>query len=366
MKKAIMLTVCLCLPWQTCLGDMTWYDPIEHGAQVHGHGWPELYGTYRRLPDYAEDVVSPGLWSLSKHSAGLSIVFRSDSPVITVRYKVGGGLSMFHMPSTGVSGIDLYAVDSEGKVRWCFPKFPATVKEEGIQYRYSSLVYHPDSGRYYEYHLYLPLYNSVEKLEIGVEDGSMMEFLPVSTEKPIVVYGTSIAQGACASRPGNAFTNIIDRELGHPVVNLGFSGSGKLEPGVFRLLAEIDAKMYVIDCMPNMEGIPDSICVRMLRGIDILRAAHDCPILLVEHSGCKSEVCDSVSILRHRTDCRLAEAVKALQNEGVPGIHLITENDISMPQDGMVEGTHPNDLGMRALADAYEKAIREILRYHDR
>lgn len=49
------------------------------------------------------------------------------------------------------------------------------------------------------------------------------------TDHPIVLYGTSIAQGACASRPGMAWGNIVSRSLEIPLINLGFSGNGKLE-----------------------------------------------------------------------------------------------------------------------------------------
>ena len=69
---------------------------------------------------------------------------------------------------------------------------------------------------------------------------------------PIVVYGTSIAQGGCASRPGLAWTNILGRKLDRPVINLAFSGNGKLEKELIELLSEIDASLYVLDCLPNL------------------------------------------------------------------------------------------------------------------
>ena len=76
--------------------------------------------------------------------------------------------------------------------------------------------------------------------------------MPLSMEKPVVVYGTSIAQGACATRPGLAWTAILERKLDRPLINLGFSGSGQLEKSVIDLMAEIDAKLYILDCLPNL------------------------------------------------------------------------------------------------------------------
>ena len=82
-----------------------------------------------------------------------------------------------------------------------------------------------------EYGLYLPLYNGVESLKIGV---SMLRRLPGSRRdaKPVVFYGTSITHGGCASRPGMVHTAILGRRLDRPVVNLGFSGNGRMDAAV--------------------------------------------------------------------------------------------------------------------------------------
>ncbi len=336
-----------------------WVDPLKAGAQVHGQGWAELRGTYSRLPERAKGMVRQKVWNLSRNSAGLSLVFRSNAANIKVRYGVSGSQAMFHMPSTGVSGIDLYATDLQGVRRWCAPDFTPSFRDT-ITYTYSNLTYFPKNrARYYEYHLYLPLYTSVKWLEIGVPEGAMLEFCPETQERPIVVYGTSIAQGACASRPGMCWTGIVERELEHPLVNLGFSGNGKLEPEVFTLMSGIDASLYIIDCMPNMREA-DPVVKLVTEGVRILRSKHDCPILLVEHSGYVNEVTnESRSYYRHLNDS-LASAFAALKAAGYNDIHYLSCDEIALGMDGMVEGVHPNDLGMYRYACAYEKKIREI------
>ena len=102
-----------------------------------------------------------------------------------------------------------------------------------------------------------------------------------SLRKPIVFYGTSITQGGCASRPGMVHTAILQRRLDHPVVNLGFSGNGKMEPEVVELMAEIDASCFVIDCLPNMDA--KEVAERTEPLVRKLREAQPkTPILLVE------------------------------------------------------------------------------------
>ena len=98
-----------------------WADPLKQDFHtVRGQAWQdELKDSYARLPQRAEDKVRKPLWDLSRQSAGLSVAFRSNASEIKVRYVVKGGLSMPHMPATGVSGIDLYATDNNGQERWC-------------------------------------------------------------------------------------------------------------------------------------------------------------------------------------------------------------------------------------------------------
>jgi hypothetical protein len=102
------------------------------------------------------------------------------------------------------------------------------------------------------YCLYLPLYNSPETLEIGIEAGAHLKPLPPRDEKPILFYGTSILHGASAARAGMGIPAIVGRRLRRSVINLAFSGNGKMEPEIADLLAELDPCLFVVDCLPNM------------------------------------------------------------------------------------------------------------------
>lgn len=360
-KLKTLLLACMAstLPFY---GQTVWKNPqAEEFPVVRGQGWQEeLNDTYFRLPARAEQKVRTPIWKLSRHSAGLNIVFRSNAPEIKVRYTVTGGLNMPHMPSTGVSGVDMYATDVDGRRRWCAGKYAF---RDTITYTYRNLSYATSPSKGYEYQLYLPTYNSVKWLEVGVPEGSELRFLPVSKEMPIVVYGSSIAQGACSSRPGMAWPAIIDRVLQHPVINLGFSGNGQQEPETYDFLAEIDAQMFIIDCMPNMNQ--DRIVYiyeRTLNGVRKLRQKSDAPILLVEHSGYVNEAtCVTAEADYRKTNAELRRAYQTLLKEGIKNLHYLTHEELGLTEDSMVEGVHPSDLGMQQYADAYIKKIKEIL-----
>src|SRR5205085_2015483 len=135
-----------------------------------------------------------------------------------------------------------------------------------------------------EFLLYLPLYNGVSSVEIGIAKGSTLAkgpARPPERQKPIVFYGTSITQGGCASRPGMVHTAILGRRLDRPVINLGFSGSGRMEPAMATLLAELDPAVYVLDCLPNMSAA--EVAERMEPFVRTLRKAHPrTPIVMAE------------------------------------------------------------------------------------
>lgn len=332
---------------------MRWSDPLtEQGNVIRGQGWPqELEGTYQRLPSRAEHIVRPAVWRLSENSAGLSVAFMTNSPSITVRYGVSDPFSMDHIPATGVSGVDLYSYDREGIMRWYGSDNKRSFRDT-VTYIYDGITYKGKEG--FEFHLYLPYFNNIEWLEIGTEAGSNFEFLPSDTRKPIVIYGTSIVHGACASRPGMIWTNIVERETRYPAVNLGFSGNALMESEIFDFISEIDASLFIIDAMPNMDHDNEQfILERTISGIKKIRSRSNAPILLIQHAG----YANAPSSEERTANCRacniqLKMAFDSLVNEGIESLYLLPEEANRMEIDDMVEGWHPNDVGMKHIANA--------------
>ncbi|MEZ4772214.1 MAG: SGNH/GDSL hydrolase family protein [Bacteroidia bacterium] len=360
----VFLTLCFSASAQSV--GFRWWNPATAGFPVvEGQAWPgEVAKTYDRLPARAEKTARTDVWNLSRHSAGLMIRFFSNSSDIRVRYHVGPNLQMPHMPATGVSGVDMYAIDAEGKELWCHGKYSFG---DTISYVFDGL--RPNDSfhkRGREYRLYLPLYNSVEWLEIGTADTAIFTPLPVRQDKPIVIYGTSIAQGGCASRPGMAWTAILSRKMDRPLINLGFSGNGRLEPEIISLIAEIDAKVFVLDCLPNM--VPsrfsdEELRSRIITSVRTLQQKRPgVPILLTQHAG----YTDGLTVPSREeaytaVNASLEKAFSQLKSEGVNNIYMLTREALALELDGTVDGTHPNDLGMLSHANGYEKSLRMIL-----
>lgn len=336
--------------------EVSWHDVRDWG--VEGKGWAdsETEKYFDRLPARAKGVVRDPVWNLSRHSAGMLARFRTDASEIWVDYEVtSASLAMPHMPATGVSGVDLYAEDDEGRWSWLAVSRPTQVRTNA---RLITGIAPGPRG----YTLYLPLYNGTESLKVGVPQGG--EFVPIEPrdEKPIVFYGTSITHGACASRPGMPHPAILGRRLDRPTVNLGFSGNGRMEPEVGTLLAELDPAAYVIDCLPNMIG--SEVAERTVPLVHQLRAAHPhTPILLVEDRTYANTPFLPQRQQRHQESrAALQAAYQSLLQAGHSQLGYIDgETLLGSDRDDTTDGSHPSDLGFFRQAEAIEPELRRLL-----
>jgi len=334
--------------------DLVWTS-IENWS-LEGRAFGARKAPFDRFPASAEGVVPDPVWNLSRQSAGIAARFQSDATAVHVRYRLTGDrLAMPHMPASGVSGVDLYARDGRGHLRWVRAALPAGRE---VTTRLATGI----TPERREWMLYLPLYNGVESLEIGVPRGASLAPVPPPPGRPVAVYGTSIAQGACASRPGMAWTAIVGRTLDREVINLGFSGNGRMEPEVGRFVAELDPAAFVIDCLPNMT--PAQVAERAAPLARQLRAARPAvPILFVEdRTFGYAWIQKSVQEAHAARRLALRNAIVELQSAGVAGIHLLHGAELLGDDDeATTDGSHPNDLGMTRQASAVVEALRPLL-----
>lgn len=335
-------------------GEILYYD-IKL-LDVEGQGWTGLEAPYDRLPAKAEGVVRNPVWNLSRHSAGICVRFVTDADTMSARWTlINERLALPHMPSTGVSGLDLYVRMEDGSWRWVNIGRPLEYPENTATF-FSGI---PEQER--EFMLYLPLYNGVSSVEIGIPKGSSLfkaPSYPDGFDKPILFYGTSITHGACASRPGMCHPAIIGRWMKRPVVNLGFSGNGRMEPELAHLLASLDPAVYILDCLPNMNA--EMVAERVEPFVRILREAHPLtPILLVEdRTYPNSFLIDSYRERNRGSREELGKAYGRLLADGVPNLYYLS-GDVLLGDDGegTVDNSHPTDLGFMRQAEAFHSML---------
>ena len=335
------------------LQEADWED--ANRFTVEGRPWFDPAAPWGRLPTRAKETVRSAVWDLSRHSAGISIRLIAEPGPLRLRWTLTStALAMPHMPATGVSGLDVYVKDNRSGwrfVRNATPTGPtnmATVSVEGPSAR--------------EIMVYLPLYNGVARLEMAGAARGALRPAPSrrpGQDKPVVIYGTSIVQGGCASRPGMAWPAILGRRVDRPIVNLGFSGNGKLDPEMGPLLAEIDAAAFVVDCLHNCGGMPlPELAQRVSSIATAIRERSHAPILFVGSSPIDSgKPVDARSRLQEET-------VGRLSRDGVANLHSIPGTRLNGADgDATVDGVHPTDLGMLRHAETLEPAVRRLLRH---
>ncbi len=317
---------------------------------------------YNRFPQKYKKILRPEVWDLSQNSAGISIRLRSNASDISVRWRVMGEVSFPHMALTGIRGVDLYAwVNGE----WKFVQTgrPVAKTSEYVMFKDGEPVFR-------EYLLNLPLYDGVDEISIGVNAGAEIsknkeQFL--IDKKPVVYYGSSIAQGGCASRPGMAFTNILSRKLDRSFMNMGFSGEGTFDESVGEGMCEIDAALYVIDCNPNTKR--ELIYDRAVKLVNQLkRNKPQIPVLLIENSLYPK---NEFTIIGRSEDlakrAELKKAFEFLVKSGVRDLYYQTGDGlIGYDNEATVDGVHPSDLGMIRMADFLMPKIRKILKSYDK
>lgn len=359
-KKYLFFLILIIFSEFSFAQQINWYEP----QFVEGVCTIDTANIFHRLPVSMKEKVRKPVWDLSENAAGEFIHFKTSSVEIKVQYVLANkNFSMPHMPATGVSGLDLFAMDINGKWNWAPGSYSFG---DTCTYVFKNLTLAKNNTSVSDFYLYLPLYNSVKWLSIGVDEKAQFSFAEKRKEKPIVAYGTSIMQGAVTSRPGLAWTNILERSIDRTVINLGFSGNGRFEAPLFDLMATVDAKLYILDCMPNLtSGVSaEEIKRRVIYGVNKLREQDkNVPILFAEHAiGFAPFYMDTARLNEyHNSSLVIAKIFDELKSSGTKNIYLLTDKEIDFDINSTTEGLHPNDIGMMKYAIAYEKKIREIL-----
>ena len=328
-------------------GVTEWHDGRD--LPLEGRAWTDTPDHWSRLPSRAKDKVTPEVWSLSNWSAGLALRFTCSAPKFRVNWSLKSPrLAWPHFPATNVSGIDVYAWRGAAK-GWRYAKCQKVWSQRTNEMEVAL-------GPNVPVMIYLPTYNGISDIRIGVPKGAKITAVaerPEGHRKPLVVYGTSITEGACASRPGMGYAMILARDLDLELVNLGFAGAARQEPAMADLIGEIDAACYVVDCLHNMD-------LKMVkeRFEPFLRRLHgrrpDVPIVTAD--ACTAWMRPSAKDLFCRETVRKlkAEDPKFWSNLR----HLPCEEMYPDDGDPSVDGCHPNDWGMKFVAKGFAKYVR--------
>ena len=309
----------------------------EEPFSVHGVFYRD--GLFRRLPEEVAKTVNEGVLRTHSHTAGGRVRFVTDSPFVALTARMPVRNVLPHMPLTGVAGFDLYA---DGEYAGTF------VPPCGFEGGYSGILSFSDCRRRVVT-IDFPLYNPVSNLFVGLAADAALEPAPSYRHAlPAVFYGSSITQGACASRPGTCYEAILSRRFDFDYVNLGFSGSAKGEDTIIEYLASMPCSVFFLDYDHNAPS-PAHLAETHERLFRAFRKTHArTPVVMMSRPRARFRGDDAA-----RREAVLATYRRAVA-EGDRNVYFLDGAALTVlcGTDGLVDGTHPTDLGFASMAAA--------------
>lgn len=338
--------------------NMSWHEVSEF--KMLGRAYPDSLPLYSRVPAFLKSTTRDALYDLGQNTAGMAIRFRSDSPRFALDWQSLNSDNSTNMAVMATRGADLYWLTPEGEWRFLAPARPMGDPT-------TWLIIDNMEPQMREYMLHLPLYDGLKFCKIGIAPESVIENpqieSPRADVKPIVIYGSSIQQGATASRPGMAASNIIRRDLDIETINLGFSANAHIDYEIAEMMADVDASVYVLDFVPN--ALPWEIEEKTEKFVKILRDRRpDVPLIFVECPAFTHTQLDKTSSAYYNDSKN--QAIKKVYDkmvaEGLDNTFYLTADKI-LPADGdgSSDSIHFNDYGFRYFAHALTGLLKQAL-----
>lgn len=332
-----------------------WYDAASAPFELYGFCGDENE-IYRRIPKDVAEATNAGTARNATHTAGGRVRFSTDSKNIAIRVKMPYMTKFDHMPMTGSAAFDMYE-DYENSHHFICTFRCKTTDTEGYSSKKAVL-----GGKMRNYTINFPLYSPVSALEIGIDEGASLgggakyRDLP-----PIVYYGSSITQGACASRPGISYQSMISRRLEIDFVNLGVSGNAKGEQAMADYIASLPMTVFVCDYDHNAPKA-DHLAATHYNFYKTVREKNpNLPIILVSKPDFDKGYEQNIKRRRIIEDTYY----QAFGVEGDKNVFFIDGQGIyrgDLKEECSPDGTHPNDIGMMKMADSIGQLLARVLR----
>lgn len=335
--------------------DLEWFNVLEAPFVVDGIYYNNDEERFLRMPREVAKTVNEGVYSLCKCTAGGSVRFKTDSSFIAISAVEPENVSSPHLTHIMKFGFDMY---KDGTFFRAFPP-PVDCPHEYASGRETFEKYGEYDGNIHDYLINFPLYNGLKELYIGVKKGSkLLQPDQFANQKPIVFYGSSITQGACASRPGNCYTNMLCRKLNLKQINLGFSGNCKGEPEMADYIASLDMSAFVLDFDHNITFAEQLEKVHLPFYKRIREAHPNLPIVIIS----APDVDLHPKQFLPKRDVVIKTYEYALAN-GDKNVYFVDGQQMCAGDgwaDCFVDATHPNDLGFYRMYQATLPVLEKI------
>ncbi len=319
-------------------------EPLKGFARIDADKYPDLSDVVRKYYGY---------------STGLAVTFRTNSTTVTARWQTEEGDVGSNKTPIAEKGMDMYILRDGA---WIF----AGVARPSAGTDHKDVILKDMDTDMKECLLYLPLYDKVNSLEIGVDSTAVIESYVNPFKGKVVVLGSSITHGASASRPGLTYTARLERSLGIEMANLGVSGRFKLDRFFLPVIADIECDAFIIDAFSNPSA--KQINSRLEKFVAGVRESHpDTPLIFLQTLVRETGNFD-LARREYEADKRAAaDSVMNIVMKKYDNVYFINPGmDIGKDHEGTVDGVHPNDMGFDRILKKLKPSISKILRKHSR
>ena len=356
MKRLILP---LLLSFSFCLGlQAQEYRYVEAtDLTILGKMFPDTPHPYHRLDTARFKGFTAAETSRVLESAGIIVAFKTDSPSIRVQATYGYIYKGGSTTGFSIKGYDLY-IRKDGRWLWAAAGMPKQDDNSDAV----NLITDMD-GSLHECLLYLPARSEVLSVQVGVEEGRVLEPLENPFRHRIGVFGSSFTHGVSTSRSGMAWPSIFTRETGIQMCNFGLSGRCKLQPAFAAALSEapdIDAFVFDSFSNPTVEEIEE----RLFPFIEKMQAAHPGKPLIFLQTIYREK--RNFNTKEDQIEQERIEAAARLMKEACKkykDVYFITSTNATSPErDTSVDGIHPDDYGYTLWAHSVKKPILRILK----
>lgn len=287
--------------------------------------------------------------------AGLAVLFKTNSTVITVQTDFGYEYSSVATMPIAYRGYDLYIRE---KGRWIWAGNAAT--KHGEHSEDNIVIISNMDGKEKECMLYLPIYSEIYSAKIGVQEGSYIKPMESPFTHRIGIFGSSYTHGISTSRAGMSYPMQFMRSTGLQILSLGCSGNSKLQPYFADVLCDAEVDALIFDAFSNPRA--PMIEERLFPFIEKIQTAHpDIPLIFQQTIYREKRNYNLYEEEKERAKQETAARLMAEACRKYKNVYFIQTNASMASHETTVDGIHPDDYGYTLWAKSIERPILEIL-----
>ena len=355
MKKIVLIVATLLLSLSLTAQQKNYFYTEASSLTLGGKIFHDTPNPYHRVDTVKFKGFTKSENLQVRESSGIYCLFKTNSKNIKVKTVYGKPTFPNNTMGIAARGYDLYIKDGN-KWLWAGQGVPKETEGEVV----CNVVRKMD-GSMHECLLYLPLFSEVNSVQIGVEEGSVIEPIDNPFRGRVAIFGSSYTHGASCSRSGMTYPAQFTRSTGIQLLSLGCSGNCKLQTYFCDVLcAAKDVDAFVFDSFSNPSA--EMINERLFPFIQKLQAAHPGkPLIFQQTIRRETRNFNKEADAYEAKKQAMADSLMKIACKQFKDVYFIKTDATGPTNEATVDGVHPDDYGYTLWEKSIEKKLKRIL-----